>query len=127
VTVLETEAYAQRSKELLTDEEREGVRAFLAEYPDGGDIVPGLSGLRKLRWRQHRRNKGKRGGTRIVYFYAMADRIVLLYAYSKDEKEDLTNADRKNLKAAAEELKAAIAKHKSRPHDQVGRRARKGS
>jgi hypothetical protein len=32
-----------RSKELLTDEEREGVRAFLAEYPEEGS-----SGLRKL-------------------------------------------------------------------------------
>ena len=52
-----------------------------------------------------------------MYFYAIADRIVLLYAYSKDEKEDLTNADRKNLKAAAEEIKAAIAKNKPRSHD----------
>jgi hypothetical protein len=72
-------------------------------------------------------NKGKRGGTRIVYFYALADRIVLLCAYSKDEKEDLTNADRKNLKAAAEELKAAITKDKPDSHDQIGRRAGKRS
>jgi mRNA-degrading endonuclease RelE of RelBE toxin-antitoxin system len=117
VTVLEAEAYVRRSKALLTEEEREGVRTFLAEYPQGGEVVPGLSGLRKLRWTQRSRNKGKRGGTRIVYFYAVADRIVLLYAYSKDEKEDLTNADRKNLKAAAEEIKAAIAKNKPRSHD----------
>ena len=63
----------------------------------------------------------------MVYFYAVPKRIVLLYAYSNDEKEDLTNADRKNLKAAADELKAAIAKDKSRSHDQVGRRAGKRS
>ena len=41
VTVLEAEAYVRRSKVLLTDDEREGVRTFLAEYPEGGDIVPG--------------------------------------------------------------------------------------
>ena len=71
---------------------------------------------------------GSAAGTReSVYFYAVPERIVLLYAYSKDEKEDLTNADRKNLKAAADELKAAIAKDKSRSHDQVGRRAGKRS
>ena len=35
-----------------------------------------------------------------MYFYAVADRIVLLYAYSKDKREDLTNADRKNLKGS---------------------------
>ncbi|HWY46350.1 MAG TPA: type II toxin-antitoxin system RelE/ParE family toxin [Bryobacteraceae bacterium] len=113
--------------ELLTDEEREAVRGFLAEYPEAGDIVPRLSSLRKLRWTQRSRNKGKRGGARIVYFYAVPERMVLLYAYSKDEKEDLTNADRKNLKAAADELKAAIAKDNARSHDQVGRRSGKRS
>ena len=90
-------------------------------------MVPGLSGLRKLRRTERSRNKGKRGGTRIVYFYAVPERIVLLYVYSKDQKDDLTNADRKNLKAAASELKAAIAKDKSRLHDQIGRRAGKRS
>ena len=90
VTVLETEAYVQRSEELLTAEEREG--------------------------------------TRIAYFYALSDRvIVLLYAYSKDEKEDLTNVDRKNLKAAADEVKAAVAKSKPRPDDEARRRTRKRS
>ena len=52
-----------------------------------------------------------------MYFYAVADRIVLLYGYSKDEREDLTNADRKNLKAAAEELKAAITNNKPDSYD----------
>lgn len=72
--------------------------AALAEYPEGGDIVQGLSGLRKLRWTQQNRNKGTRGGTRVVYFDAVsAQTIVLLYLYSKREKEDLTDADRKQL------------------------------
>jgi hypothetical protein len=118
VTILETEAYTRRSKELLTIEEREGVRTFLAVCPEGGDVVPALAGLRKLRWTHQRRNKGKRGGTRIVYFYVVSDRIiVLLYAYSKDEKDDLTDADRKKLKAAAKELKTAIAKNKPKQDD----------
>jgi mRNA-degrading endonuclease RelE of RelBE toxin-antitoxin system len=111
VKVLETPAYTQRSEDLLTADEREGVRSFLAEYPEGGDVIQGLTGLRKLRWTQQSRNKGKRGGTRVIYFYALSQHvIVLLYVYSKDEKEDLTNADRKQLKKAVAELKAEIAR-----------------
>jgi hypothetical protein len=55
VTVLETEAYTLRPEALLTREEQEGLRSFLAEYPEGGDVVPGVAGLRKLRWTQQRR------------------------------------------------------------------------
>lgn len=110
MTVLETQPYALRAEALLTQEEREGLRSFLAEYPEGGDVVPGLAGLRKLRWTQQRRNKGKRGGARVVYFYALSvHTVVLLYIYSKEEKEDLTNADRKQLKEAVADLKEAIA------------------
>lgn len=121
MTVLETEAYAQRSGELLTAEEQEGVRSCLAEYPEGGDVVSGLAGLRKLRWTQRLRNKGKRGGARIIYFYALSvHTIVLVYMYSKDEKEDLTNADRKQLKEAVAELKEAIASS-GKTNEQAGK------
>lgn len=110
VTVLETDEYARRSEDLLSLEERVGVQAFLAENPDSGDLVPGLSGLRKLRWTQQSRNKGRRGGTRVIYFYAISHQtVVLVTVYSKEEKEDLTNADRKQLKKDAADIKAAIA------------------
>ena len=110
VTVVESDIYRESSEDLLTSEEREGVRNFLAEHPETGDIVPGLDGLCKLRWTHQQRNKGKRGGTRIIYFCATSDQmVVLLYVYSKEQKEDLTDADRKELKAALNEFKAALA------------------
>ena len=125
MTVLETEAYTLRSEALLTREEQEGLRSFLAECPESGDVVPGLAGLRKLRWTQQRRNKGKRGGTRVVYFYALSvHTVVLLYMYSKDEKENLTNADRKQLKEAVADLKEAIASRGS-ADEQTGKRTGK--
>jgi len=114
VTVVESEIYQERSERLLTEEERESLRSFLGEHPTVGDVVPGLDGLRKLRWTHQRRNKGKRGGTRIIYFHATSDQmVVLLDVYSKEQKEDLTSADRKELKAALGELKAALAKNRN--------------
>jgi mRNA-degrading endonuclease RelE of RelBE toxin-antitoxin system len=124
VTVIETREYERLADLLFTSEERDGIRAFLAECPQAGDVIPHLSGMWKLRWTHEARNKGKRGGTRVIYFYALSDAtIVLLYAYSKEQKEDLTDADRKNLKAAVEALKAAFAKR--RKDDQVRGRTRK--
>jgi len=49
--------------------------------------------------------------------------IVLLHAYSKENKEDLTNADRKNLKTAVEALKGAFAE--SRKDDKLRGATRK--
>jgi hypothetical protein len=61
-----------------------------------------------------------------VYFYALSvHTVVLLYMYSKDEKEDLTNADRKQLKQAVAELKEAIASSSGSADEQTGKRTGK--
>jgi hypothetical protein len=107
---VETREYERLARSLFADSERIGIRAYLAECPEGGDVIPGLSGLRKLRWSHQNRNKGKRGGTRVIYFYALSNgTVVLLHAYSKDKQKDLTDADQKKLKAAVQALKAAFS------------------
>ena len=73
-------------------------------------VVPGLGGLRKARWGQESRGKGKRGGVRIVYFFALsAELVLLLDVYSKDEKEDLTNGDKKLLRQRLEKIKESLS------------------
>jgi len=48
-------------------------------------------GLRKLRW--SRRGQGKRGGIRVIYFWEESSAsFYLLYAFRKNEQEDLTAA-----------------------------------
>ncbi len=37
-----------------------------------GDVIQGAGDLRKLRWADKRRGKGKRGGLRVIYFYRAA-------------------------------------------------------
>ncbi len=85
------------------------VRRSIAENPDVHDVVPGLGGIRKARWGQESRNKGKRGGVRVIYFYALsAGAVVLIDIYSKAEKEDLCAADKKWLRRALEEIKRKL-------------------
>jgi putative transcriptional regulator len=35
---------------------------FLADNPEAGDVMPGTGGVRKVRWIDQRRGKGRRGG-----------------------------------------------------------------
>lgn len=50
--------------------------------------------------------KGKRGGVRVIYLYrSVADVVYFLDIYAKAEKEDLTPADRQQLKALVNRLR----------------------
>ena len=56
---------------------------------------------------------GKRGGVRVIYFYAIsAEVVVLLSAYAKNEKENLSNEDKKSLRRTVEALQKALARAK---------------
>lgn len=47
---------------------------------------------------------GKRGGCRVLYFWHEGDGVIyLLFAFSKNDREDLTTAQVKVLRRAVEE------------------------
>ncbi len=77
----------------MTDEERLEVIDFLAANPDAGDIMPETGGARKLRWRA--RGRGKSGGVRVIYyFHSGLLPLFLLNIFAKNEKVNLTKAER---------------------------------
>ena len=53
----------------LDDESFRAMQNSLMEDPAAGDVIQGTGGLRKLRWVDKRRGKGKSGGLRVIYFY----------------------------------------------------------
>ncbi|MBC7369102.1 MAG: type II toxin-antitoxin system RelE/ParE family toxin [Undibacterium sp.] len=68
--------------------------------PAAGVVVPGIGGLRKLRFAA--RGQGKRGGARVIYYWVQTDdQIVLLYAYAKNETSDITAAQARQLRNLA--------------------------
>lgn len=67
VTVVEVEPFPRLASQIWSDEERLAFIDFIAWHADAGDVVPGLAGIRKIRWR--REGTGKRGGVRVVYFF----------------------------------------------------------
>ena len=94
---VETSIFTQRITKLLTDEAYRELQAVLVENPKAGDVIPGTSGLRKLRWRAT--GRGKRGGLRIIYYCWSEDRLYMIFAYDKAEQGDLTPEQFKGLRA----------------------------
>ena len=67
--------------------------------PEAGALIPGTGGLRKLRFADERRGKGKRGGLRVIYYWWDAGLQFWLFTlYDKNEMADLTKAQREMLK-----------------------------
>lgn len=68
--------------------------------------MPGTGGLRKIRWTDSRRGKGKRGGLRILYLHLLDDGEIWFFTlYDKGEVSDLTPREKALLKwAVSEEL-----------------------
>lgn len=99
---LETPVFTRTIVRLLSDEEYRLRQALLIEDPARGKLIPGSRGLRKLRW--SRAGMGKRGGLRTIYYWAVAaDRILMVYAYPKSTKEDLTARQLSELSKLAHE------------------------
>lgn len=75
------------------------LQRLLMSNPEAGDLIPGTGGLRKLRFADEGRGKGKRGGLRVIYYWWDAGRQFWLFTvYDKDEMSDLTKAQRETLK-----------------------------
>ncbi len=64
---VESRIFTMRVMDLVDAETYRKIQNELLETPDKGKVIPGCSGLRKLRAEAPSRGKGKRGGCRIVY------------------------------------------------------------
>ncbi len=81
----------------MDEEERGALVDYLARNPLAGDLIPGTGGVRKLRWALE--GRGKRGGARVVYYYhSAAMPIFALTAYAKNERDDISQADRNDFR-----------------------------
>jgi len=103
VSVIEFAGYRRRASELLTAGQRDAVIDMVAYEPTCGDLIPGSGGLRKVRI--GRDGIGKRGGTRVVYYFYNEDFPILLLAlYAKNEKGDLTAGEKREFAASMREI-----------------------
>lgn len=95
----------RQTERLFNEDEKRELIDFLAENPLAGDEIPGTGGVRKVRFASS--GRGKRGGTRVIYYY-LDDTMPLyaLLAYAKNDQDDMTAEQRRTVSNLAAELKA---------------------
>ena len=115
MTVAETLPFLRQATSLWSEAEHYDFVDYIAANPDAGDVIPDTGGLRKLRW--SRAGMGKRGGTRVIYFYFDPTMpLYLLRVYAKAQQENLTHDEKRQLRALGSALRRA---HRSGQHEQV--------
>jgi hypothetical protein len=110
-TFVELPPFMRHRDEYLDDAAYRQLQNELMRHPDAGDVITGTGGLRKLRFADRTRGKGKRSGLRVIYYWWVAgDQFWLFTLYDKNEAADLTADERKALAALLfRELKARSA------------------
>lgn len=92
-------AFERNRADYLDDAAFADLQLALMKNPEAGEVIEGTGGLRKLRFADRRRGKGKRGGLRVIYYWWRAGPQFWLYTlYDKDEMADLTSQQRKALR-----------------------------
>ena len=87
--LIETSTFTKQITTLLRDEEYGEFQSRLAANPELGAVIKGGGGIRKVRVALG--SRGKSGGARVIYYWAVRqDVILLLYAYPKNVTADLT-------------------------------------
>lgn len=103
IEFVETSIFTRQIKELATDDELKNLQKELIAKPDKGVLIQDTGGLRKIRMAAG--NQGKSGSIRVIYFLAHAEKIYLVLAYPKSEKDSLTKGEKSDLKKLVTLLK----------------------
>lgn len=81
----ESAAFSRKVYVILDEDELISLEYRLLLSPDAGDLIPGAGGLRKIRVAT--RGKGKRGGSRVIYYwYVDPEKIQLCRIYEKSSQ-----------------------------------------
>ncbi|MDO4265407.1 MAG: type II toxin-antitoxin system RelE/ParE family toxin [Eubacteriales bacterium] len=103
-TFIQTSEFSKNWDRLgFGDEALRQLELEIMRQPMVGKVIRGTGRLRKMRFAFE--HKGKSGSVRVCYVDFVVQRIVyLITVYSKNEKENLSIAERNNIKKAIEQL-----------------------
>lgn len=109
---VELPAFARHRADYLDDPAFARLQVELMKNPEAGDLIRDSGGLRKLRFVDARRGKGKRGGLRVIYYWwDSGSQFWLFTVYDKDQSDDLSSEQRRALKAL---MRAELEARRSR-------------
>jgi hypothetical protein len=112
---VELDEFADDWKALGLDVEHDlwALQIAIMKNPEAGAVIPDAGGLRKLRFGRHDDRVGKRGGIRVCYVYFKEHWTVLLVvAYGKNEKDDLTQEEKRSIREYIKRARAWLDKRR---------------
>jgi len=110
MAVVETPFFLRKASALLSEKERSELIVFLGTNPEAGVVVPETGGVRKVRWAVQ--GKGKLGGVRVVTISSETFPLFPfdLTVYAKNQKANLTKAERQEFRKLVPLLVSTYAK-----------------
>ena len=109
---VELEGFRDDWERLGLDNEKDdwALQMLIMYNPKGPPVIAGTGGLRKIRFAPERWKVGKRGAVRVCYVYFPDHWTVLLVAaYGKSEKDDLTAEDKKGMRTYIKQVESWLA------------------
>ena len=104
---------ASWKEQSLSDESLRSLQEELIRDPACGEVMRGTGGFRKMRFAMP--GRGKSGGLRVVYLDMPSfETLYLVLAYPKSEKDNLTDAERNELKQIAANTKKNLYERKGK-------------
>ncbi len=95
----------------LSDDDLKDLQEYLIINPETGSVIQGTGGVRKIRWAL--KNRGKSGGIRVLYIdFIVYEKIYLLMAYSKNQKDNISDKEKKIIKQLVTDLKNELRRKK---------------
>ena len=94
LSVIELPIFTKAVKKLLSEEEKQDLHKALIDNPEGGVVMQKTGGVRKMRFAYG--SQGKSGGLRVIYYYvSVKGKIYLIFAYPKNEQDNITDKQKK--------------------------------
>lgn len=103
-SVVETPIFTRRADALLSPEDRADLITILALDPKAGAVIPGLGGIRKMRFAPQ--GRGKSGAFRVIYYLLDDDTPILaLLLYGKNEQSNPSPLEKKAMLQVVEAMR----------------------
>lgn len=91
----------------LGDEDLRRLENEIANNPKVGTAIRGTGSLRKMRFAY--KGRGKSGSARVLYVdFVVYERVYLIYAYPKNQQDNISSEERKELRKIIEQAKEEL-------------------
>ncbi len=111
-TFIEIPLFSKRWTEIgLDEDDLLALQIMLLKDPESGPVMEGTGGIRKVRFPL--KNRGKSGSVRVCYAdFEEFEVTYLITAFTKAERENLTQEEKNVLKKLVKSLKDEVAKNR---------------